>query len=209
MTYRSLVFDFDGTLADTLEEGVKIYNELAAQYDLRAIAEGELTALRHMKLNEFLDHVGVSRRHVPKLLYRGTKMLKARISSLPLINGIGEELQDLRNKCEHFGILTSNSVENVNLFLKSHGLEDVFTFVSSTSKLTGKAKYLRSIRRTFSMQPNEMVYIGDEIRDIKAAQKACIPIASVSWGFNSAKSLTAAKPDYLLHHPKELHQLVV
>ena len=180
MQYRSLIFDFDGTLADTLDEGVKIYNELATQYGLNTVAMHELEKLRHMKLNDFLTHVGIPRSRVPKLLYQGTRMLKTRIASLPMINGVEEVIRELRNQCDHFGILTSNSVENVQLFLNTHGLGDVFTFVSSTSKLTGKAKHLRSIKRTFSIDPAEMIYIGDEIRDVKAAKKARVAIASVS-----------------------------
>ena len=208
MHYRSLIFDFDGTLADTFDEGVRIYNELAKEHGLKTVTATEVQELRHMKLTDFVNHMGISRRRVPKLLFHGTRMLKARISSLQLINGIESVIPKLRKQCDHFGILTSNSVENVQLFLKAHGLSDVFTFVSSTSKLTGKSNHLRSIRKAFSMDPEQMIYIGDEIRDVKAAQKARIPIASVSWGFNSADSLADADPDYLLHHPSELQGLV-
>ena len=208
MKYSSLVFDFDGTLADTLDEGLRIYNELAQEHHLKPIEPHDVEMLRHMKLNDFLTHLGITKRRVPKLLFQGTRILKSRIASLPLFQGMAETLWSLRQECDHFGILTSNSVENVELFLASHGLEDVFTFVSSTSKLTGKAKHLRSIRRTFSINPGEMIYIGDEIRDIKAARKARVPIASVSWGFNSAEALGAAQPDHLLHTPDELLRLV-
>ena len=83
---------------------------------------------------------------------------------------------------------------------------DYFTFVSSTSKLTGKAKHLRAIRKTFSLQPHEMLYVGDEIRDVKASQKAGIPCAAVTWGFNSRSSLSAADPTHIVDEP---HQLLV
>jgi phosphoglycolate phosphatase-like HAD superfamily hydrolase len=53
-----------------------------------------------------------------------------------------------------------------------------------------------------------MIYIGDEIRDVKAAKKAAIPVAAVGWGFNSAGALEAFSPDFLLSHPDDLHQLV-
>ncbi|MFK7910350.1 MAG: HAD-IA family hydrolase [Akkermansiaceae bacterium] len=208
MKHSSLVFDFDGTLADTLDESVRIYNELAQENGHRVVSEDELPSIRNMKLSDFLSHVGVSRRRVPKLLYHGAKRLKKRITSIPLIEGVDPVIRKLRSQCEHFGILTSNSVENVELFLEAHGLDDVFTFVSSTSKLTGKSKHLRSICRTFSMQTTDMVYVGDEIRDVKAAKKARVPVAAVSWGFNSTESLAASDPDYLLHHPDELFKLV-
>jgi len=189
MKYRAMIFDFDGTLADTLDEGLKIYNTLAEAHDLRPIRQEEVPELRDMKLNEFLAHLGVPKRRVPKLLYQGTKQLKQSIGSLQLFDGLENVLPALRASTEHVGILTSNSVENVNLFLENHGLENVFTFVSSTSKLTGKAKHLRAIKKTFSLKASEMLYVGDEIRDIAASQKAGIPVAAVGWGFNSPASL--------------------
>jgi len=208
MKYRSLVFDFDGTIADTLEEGLKIYNRMAGQHNLRTIQEDEVHYLRQMKLSDFLEHLAVPKRLVPKLLYKGTRMLKARIGKLPLIEGMGEVLPNLRSKSEHFGILTSNSTENVQLFLRNHGIEDVFSFISSTSKLTGKSKHLSSIRRTFSIKAEEMIYIGDEIRDVKAAKKAGISMAAVGWGFNAPEALAGTNPNFLFHQPDELHTLV-
>jgi phosphoglycolate phosphatase len=208
MKYRSLVFDFDGTIADTLDEGLKIYNRMAVEHNLRTIHEDEVHYLRHMKLSDFLDHLAVPRRLVPKLLYKGTRLLKTRIGKLQLIEGMAEALPKLRSKSEHFGILTSNSTENVELFLQNHGMEDVFSFISSTSKLTGKAKHLSSIRRTFSIDAEEMVYIGDEIRDVKAAKKAGVPVAAVGWGFNAPEALAGTNPNFLFHQPDELHSLV-
>ena len=208
MKYRSLIFDFDGTIADTLDEALSIYNEMAGEHNLRTIKDEEVHYLRHMKLGDFLDHLAVPKRLVPKLLYKGTRILKSRISQLPMVTGMAEVLPELRKKSDHFGILTSNSVENVELFLKHHGLQDVFSFVSSTSKLTGKAKYLRSICRTFSIEADDIIYIGDEIRDVKAAKKAGVPVAAVGWGFNSPEALVGANPNFLFHEPKELHGLV-
>ncbi|BDS07490.1 phosphoglycolate phosphatase [Oceaniferula spumae] len=204
MSYKALIFDFDGTLADTFDEGMKIYNGMAEEHGLRPVTEAEVPMLKDMKMNDLLAYLGVSKYRVPKLLYQGTKLLKESISTLPLFDGLETVLPALRTKTEHFGILTSNSVENVNLFLKNHGLENVFTFVSSTSKLTGKSKHLRAIRKTFSLKSSQMLYIGDEIRDIKASQKAGIPVAAVGWGFNSPASLKAENPVHFCEKIEEL-----
>jgi len=208
MKYRSLIFDFDGTLADTLEEVLKIYNEMSPQYNLRKIQDDEVHSLRHMKIADFLDHLAVPRRLVPILLYKGTQTLKSRIHNLPLIEGMADILPKLRSQSQHFGILTSNSTENVQLFLKHHGMDELFTFISSTTKLTGKAKHLRSIRRTFSIETENIIYIGDEIRDVKAAKKAGVPVAAVGWGFNSPESLVGENPNFIFHQPSELQTLV-
>ena len=54
---------------------------------------------------------------------------------------------------------------------------------------------------------SEMIYIGDETRDIQAAKKAGIRSAAVTWGYNSRKALEAQSPDYLIHSPQELFHL--
>ena len=207
MKYRALVFDFDGTIADTLGETRKIFNEIARDYGIREVEEHEVTALRHLSLKEILSKLKIPSRRVPSIIARGTKMMRNNIDQLQLINGMKDALVELRNHTDNFGILTSNTTANVDVFLRNHGIRDLFDFVSSTSKLTGKSRYLKAIRKTFSLDHSEMIYIGDELRDVKAAQKAGIPHAAVSWGFNSRESLAKAKPTYLYDHPKELFQI--
>ena len=207
MAYRTIIFDFDGTLANTLEESRRIYNLLAGDYGLREVSAEELPGLRGFSVMELLDHLEIPKRRVPALLSRGTSLMRGNITSLPLIDGIGKILPILRERVNSFGVLTSNAESNVDLFLKSHGLRDEFDFISSTSKLTGKSTHLRSIRRTFSLHPGEMLYVGDEIRDIKSAKKAGIAIAAVTWGFNSAESLAAENPELLITSPEQLLDL--
>lgn len=208
MTYKTLVFDFDGTIADTLGETRLIFNRLAPEYGIREVAEDELAHLRHLSLSALLDHLDIPKRRVPALIARGTGMMRGNITRLKMIEGMSEMLVELRRHVRSFGILTSNSTANVDLFLRTHGLRDQFDFISSTSKLTGKAKHLKAILKTFSLRPGELLYIGDELRDVKASQKAGIPIAAVTWGFNSRESLAAAKPEYLFDRPVDFLRLL-
>lgn len=207
MKYRALIFDFDGTIADTLGETHKIFNELAPEYGIRQVEAHEISELRHLSLKQILAELEIPKRRVPSIIARGTGMMRQNIERLQLIDGMKEALFELRNHTENFGILTSNASANVDVFLRNHGIRDLFEFVSSTSKLTGKARHLRAIRKTFSLKHSEMLYIGDELRDVKAAQKAKIPHAAVSWGFNSRESLEKSKPTYLFDKPEEFSKL--
>ncbi len=208
MNFRTLVFDFDGTIADTLGETRRIFNHIAPDYGIRQVEEHELEALRHLSLKELLDHLNIPKRRVPAIISRGTGMMRGNITQLQLIAGMGEVLVEMRRHVHSFGILTSNATANVDLFLRTHGLREQFDFISSTSKLTGKAKHLKAIRKTFSLRPEQMLYIGDEIRDVKASQKAGIPVAAVTWGFNSRASLATSAPDYLFDQPSDFLRLL-
>lgn len=204
MKYRALIFDFDGTIADTLDEALKIYNKMAADYGLRSIDESELPFLRTLTLSEFFDYLQISKLKVPKMLFHGTRLLKASIPSLSMIEGMKKALVTLREKTEYFGILTSNSVENANLFLETHDAIDLFDFVTSTSKLTGKSRYLKRILKEYSLKRHELIYIGDETRDVVSAKKAGVPVAAVTFGFNAEEALKKENPDFLCRTPEEL-----
>ncbi len=204
MKYSSLIFDFDGTIADTLTQAAEVYNVLAEEHGYKVVKPEEIPALRHCNLKMLTKELGVSKFRLPFLLNKGRKIFKERVDQLSLIDGMLETLHELRKNTDNFGILTSNSTENVELFLNNYGIRDLFTFISSTSKLTGKSKHLNSISRTFSIKKGDMLYIGDEIRDVKASHKSGISVAAVTWGFNSKESLEIEGPTYLIEHPKEL-----
>jgi len=207
MKYRALIFDFDGTIADTLGETRNIFNQLAPDYGIRQIEKHEMESLRHFSLKQILKELDIPKRRVPSIIARGTGMMRQNIDRLQLIDGMKDALTELRNHTDNFGILTSNATANVDVFLRNHGIRGLFDFVSSTSKLTGKARHLRAIRKTFSLKHTEMVYIGDELRDMNAAQKAQIPHAAVTWGFNSRESLAKSNPTFLFDKPNEFSQL--
>ena len=204
MKYNALIFDFDGTIADTLSEAAEVYNILALKHGYKVVSPEEIPAMRHYNTKKLIKELGVSKLRLPFLLARGRRLFKSRIDKLAPIEGMIESLHTLRKDASTFGILTSNSTENVELFLEAYNIRHLFTFISSTSKLSGKSKHLTSISRTFSLDTADMVYIGDEIRDVKASQKAGIAIAAVTWGFNSKESLDLENPTYLIDTAEEL-----
>lgn len=208
MNFRTLIFDFDGTIADTLGETRRILNIIGPDYGIRQVEQHEVERLRHLSLKQLIDHLNIPKRKLPALISRGTGLMRGNITRLQLIDGMSEVLIELRRHVDSFGILTSNATANVDIFLRTHGLREQFDFISSTSKLTGKAKHLKAIRKTFSLRSEEMLYIGDELRDVKASQKAGIPIAAVTWGFNSRESLAAEAPDYLFDCPADFLRLL-
>lgn len=207
MLYRTIIFDFDGTIADTMEEGLSIFNKIAPDYGIRQIAREEMMELRHLTINQLIDHLEIPKTKVPIFIARGTLMMRGSVARLPLITGMREMLLSLRPKVDRFGILTSNAVANVELFLESHGIRELFDFISSTSKLTGKSRYLKAIRKQYSLKLGEMLYVGDELRDLKASQKAGVPFAGVTWGFNSREALEKEGPDLLIDTPEEFLRL--
>jgi len=204
---RCLVFDFDGTIADTIEEALLILNELSREYGFRSLKKSELAGAKNMTARQFIKHLEIPRLKVPRILTEGKKRLRDHIDTVAPCPGMVELIREAREQYDTVGILTSNSQENVEIFLEKHGIA-VFDFISTISKLSGKAKNLKAIMRTFNLQPKEILFIGDELRDIKASKKAEVPIAAVTWGFNSEKAIRHAEPTFVVNDFQTLRDIL-
>ena len=202
--YQAIVFDFDGTLADTLEAARLVVNELADEFGFKRVEAADIPEMRQLSVSQILKNLGISKLKVPSLLAKGTKRLKSRIEQISMIDGMKDALMEVREMTDSLGILTSNSEENVHLFLRAHGLDDMVDFIVTSSKLSGKSKYLRRICKQHANEDGGVIYIGDEQRDVEASQKVGIPVIAVTWGFNSRESLAKHDPDYIVDDASEL-----
>ncbi len=207
MSFKCLVCDFDGTVANTFDQAVRIFNDLALEHGFRQVQESEIDRVRGMTLGQFLRFGKIPKRRLPGLLMAGRSKLASEADQIKPIEGMAEVLDVARTQLRFIGILTSNSEHNVRTFTKSRSM-DIFDFVSSVPKLSGKAKYLKAIMMTFSLAPHEVLFIGDELRDIKAGKKARVPVGAVTWGFNSSQLLKAAGPDYIFENPAQLLEVL-
>jgi phosphoglycolate phosphatase-like HAD superfamily hydrolase len=130
------------------------------------------------------------------------------IQKLNPILGIKEALTHLKDEGNSLGILTSNSEENVSVFLSKHGMEDLFSFIYSGTSLFGKHKVIRKFMKQNYLTPEDVIYVGDETRDIEASKKIHVKVIAVTWGFNSKEALVKHKPDFLIHQPNELSEVM-
>ena len=204
---RLLIFDFDGTIADTFDVGFEILNKLAAEFGFRSIKLEDIEKLRDMRTRQVLKFLEIRPTKMSKIARRGAEELSARIEGIQPLPGVITVIQELRARGFQIGILTSNSPENVGIFLRNHDF-NVFDFVRSSSKLMGKSREIKSIRKILRVPHSEILLIGDETRDVEAAHKAGVAIAAVAGGYNSKRALAAMKPQFLLDRPEELLTLL-
>jgi phosphoglycolate phosphatase len=208
MTKKVIIFDFDGTIADTVDALVSIANRLAVEFKYIKITHGELALLRHLTSREIIKYSGISFFKIPFLLKKVKGELKDKIKEFKPIPEIQDALIELRNDGHRLGIITSNSQENVTQFLKSNDLDYLFEFIYSGVTIFGKTTIINNVLRQKQLKPQEVIYVGDETRDIEASKKANIKVIAVSWGFNSVEALAKEKPDFLIHQPKELLEVI-
>jgi len=199
----TLVFDFDGTIADTLHHLVDISNTLSEEFNFKFIAPDDLEILQDKTTREVIQHLGVPMMKIPVIVAKAKKLLHEQMNRIQPIEGLKDILWELKEARFQLGILSSTSSENVKKFLTRHGLT-MFDFIETTSKIWTKNTSLNRLIKHHQLDTNKTVYIGDETRDIEAAKRSGIKIAAVTWGYNSGKTLQSYDPDYLLNAPTDL-----
>ncbi|MGK7902192.1 MAG: HAD-IA family hydrolase [Hormoscilla sp.] len=204
MSVKLIIFDFDGTLADTLDAIVSITNRLSAEFGYQPASPEKVIHLKNLSSREVIQQSGVSLWKLPFLLRRVRSEFNNHIDELKPVPGIKEVLLELKNRGYYLGILTSNDRKNVQLFTKNHDWEHLFDFIHSAMNLFGKGRAIEHLLRKSKFDRQEIIYVGDETRDIEAAKITNIRAITVSWGFNSPEVLAAHNPDFLIHQPREL-----
>ena len=204
---KVIIFDFDGTLADTIDILLSITNRLSAEFGFKSATKEELAQLSNLNSWQILQYSGISIFKFPLLIRRLKAELHSEVPHIQLFPGIKEVLLELKKRGFQLGIITSNSRENVLGALERNGLQDTFTFIYSGSTF-GKHKVINKWLRIENIHTEKVVYVGDEIRDIDAAKKTGIKVIAVGWGFNSPQALAAQNPNFLIERPQELIEII-
>lgn len=203
---KTVIFDFDGTIADSLEVAISIYRELTG--DDRKMSPEEIEELRKLPLIKVVQSIGVPIWKVPLLLRKGRKVMHGRLGEIQVFEGLPAVCERLHKEGYSLKIVSSNSVENVQTFLKKHNMEGYFSEIHGSVGLFTKARVLKKIMKKEKLHPCTVCYVGDEARDIVASKKAGIQIVSVAWGYNDESLLRDMQPYAIARTPHELYDVL-
>lgn len=198
---KTLIFDFDGTIADSFELVLDIAYELTG---VPRLSEQEVARLRRLPLLKAAREMKIPLSRAPNLLLKGAQMMQERIHEVHPFSGVPEVLRALHDAGYHMLVISSNSEQNVRTFLRANNLESYFDGVYGNASILSKAGALRKVIRRNRLDQKNTYYIGDEVRDIVAATKAGIEPVAVGWGYQAPEALAEHHPYVLISEPAEL-----
>lgn len=203
MPKKLVLFDFDGTIAASVRAGVTIYNKIAREYGFSEITADKIPALREKGARQVAKELGIPKLKIPMIASRLRKGLKLRIAKVKPMPGVKSILLSLKKRGCELGIVTSNSKTNVRTFLKKNKLE-IFDYIHAGTKIFHKATAIKKTVSHYHLKDREMIFVGDEIRDVIAARKNKMTVIAVTWGTNSRKGLERENADFVVDAPDEL-----
>ena len=195
MSYKLVILDFDGTLADSFPWFSRVFNEVATRFRFRTVDEAEGARLRTLGAREILQALGVPGWKVPLIAIHMRRLMTAEAASIPLFPGVDETLRELARRGVTIALVTSNSEANVRKILGPE-LAGLITHFACGSGLFGKPAKFRRLIRAAGVRPAEALAVGDELRDLEAARQVGVAFGAATWGYTDAAALRAAGPDH-------------
>ena len=202
---RAVIFDFDGTLADSFQY---VFAFLQAEAgNTRTYTKAELQALRAMSMKRLAVHLGVRPWRLPGVYFKGRRVMRAHMEAVQLFPGVAEVLRQLHAEGYWLFVASSNSTRNIRQALKRQGVLPYFKTIRGNAGFTGKAVLLRQLMLRYRL-PKGAWYVGDETADIVAAARVGMRSLAVSWGFADPTHLQAVGPDAFARQPADIPKLV-
>ena len=200
----SIIFDFDGTIADSLPVVLELFYKWAK---VEPFPPEKIQHLRNMTLKQVLREVGVPLWRIPRLAVMARRRFGQRVKDVPIFAGIPNVLKQLHAQGHTLYLISSNGPQNIRSFLKSNRIDQYFNAVQGNIGIFGKATAIRSIVLRHKLNRSDCFSIGDETRDVDAAKKAHVTSIAVTWGYNGEQILKSHKPDHLIITPDQLLKL--
>src|SRR5512140_187800 len=104
-----VIFDFDGTIADSFAESLLAYNRIAPRLRLRTVAKDEVPGLRRLGAGQLMQALGVPMWKLPRLMIAVRAELMDHFDGVRPVPGIDNALRALVAAEHRLAIVTSNS----------------------------------------------------------------------------------------------------
>lgn len=188
MAYSLVIFDFDGTLADSFGGFLPSINAAAVAHGFAPIDPAQLEHYRGMDPRTLRRALGLPLWKVPAVSATMRRALADRIDQIGLFDGATALLAALRRHGIRTALVTSNAQANVERVL-GHKYIAMFDHVGCGASIFGKKRKLREALAAFEFAPHQVLCVGDEIRDAQAAAALGLDFGGVEWGYATRAAL--------------------
>lgn len=210
----ALILDLDGTLADTLEDLTAAVNHAVQPFAAAALTQRQVRAMvgdgwsvlieracggaapdvQARMLDRFREHYGAH------FLDR-TRIYDGWDETLDALARLGIPLAVLSNKVDEFTRAIVSRLLGRWTFAAVLGQRD------DLPRKPDPAAVLL-LCRELGRSPEDVLMVGDSGNDVGAAHRAGMKCAGVTWGFRDEAQLAAAGADFIIHHPRELLEII-
>ncbi|MHA1301823.1 MAG: HAD family hydrolase [Candidatus Helarchaeota archaeon] len=203
MKFQAIIFDFDGTIADTRMNIVNTFKETLESLGYYSFDAKRVKKLIGLPLKTtFIKVAGLEGEKLDRAIleYR-FRFLKNAYDSIFLFLNVEKTLKILYNKGLKLSIASNRGNDILNKLLIKFGIHNLFLHTVGEQDAKNKKPAPESITlilEKLKITPDKIIMIGDTIYDILMGKKANCYTCAVTYGNNSKKELETVSPDFII-----------
>jgi phosphoglycolate phosphatase len=199
-----ILFDFDGVLADTLDDMLNFARAVCLELGIDRIPQpADLDALETMSFVEYGKQLGVPPPLAHEFADRCLKRFIERSQSPKIFDGMAQVVEQLSSN-HTLGIVTGNTTRAVEDFLIENGIRQYIGVIFAVDQPGSKDEKILKAKAQLATTNDTVYYVGDAVSDIKVARQTSVKSVAVGWGHQSLSKLVQAEPDHVVHSPQEI-----
>ncbi len=214
MKYKTLILDFDGTIADTKESIIQTMAFVADKLKIKDIDEALIESLIGLPLKTTFEKAfDLDETMIQKatLMYR-KHYDEIAIDTISLFDNVKDTLIYFHHKGIHLTVASSKGKKALIKILQKQNIYEIFSFVGGEEDTVNKKPspdIVNYIMTTYNYHSNECLVIGDTIFDIEMGQRAHVDTCGVTYGNNTRGMLEKLNPNYIIDDFKNLMKIVM
>jgi phosphoglycolate phosphatase len=206
---KAILFDFDGTIADTkgasFKSFVRTFDDFESKMDRGKIMKNmgmeALVMFKFMGVNP--GHLDAMKRRFYK--YYGMHVKEKGIKPCVSLKPLWELSKDYK-----LFIISNSETPVIRKTLDKLEIRDIFSGVYGSEKFSTKDDMIRKVCKKIKVGPSEVVYVGDRFTDVEYSRAAgCVSVAiSNKCSWSDLKTIKSQKPDYIIRDFVQLRRLL-
>ena len=208
--YNAVIFDLDGTLANTFSTVLRLFNRVMLD-----------RTGRHWKLEELIPYFGPPESVMFQRMFPAAEIHEPMIDDyfrfcredgheIKPFDGISELLGELKNSGIKLGVFSAANTKAARIRVEHAGLLDYFDEVLGGDSVANSKPHpdgLLHLMEKFDVDPLATAYIGDMVADVEAGRAAGVTTVAVTWGAAKLETLAGARPDFIVEKPELLREV--
>jgi len=198
MDLEVLIFDWSGVISDDRKPVYEANMKIIRKYGKPVIPFEEWLSRTTMTPIEFLEECGIHENH-EKLFKLYKKYYDETVNSgvrPKIYPDIYDTLQHFKKAQKRLAVLSSHPKDNLKREAEEYKLLPFFELILGSSR--DKSEGLKNILMELNIKPENTLYTGDTIYDIRAAKKSGVHSAGICTGYHSKGMLEGQNPEFLL-----------
>jgi pyrophosphatase PpaX len=205
---RTLLFDLDGTLIDSVRLILDSYHHTLAAHGLPGRTDDEwLQGVGTPLRVQFADWKDDPERLEALIATYREYNLANHDRMVTIYPGVLEAMRQVKARGATTGLVTSKNQQGALRGLRLVGLNELIDVMVCADDVENPKPHPEPVERAVRLlgaDPTATVYIGDSIHDLRSGRAAGVKTAAVLWGPFGREHLEHAEPDFWLQRPEEI-----